>query len=125
MGCAVNGFQKCDIFPINMLVFDDADFAAAEVTDQLNPVENVSLVGVATTTSLSVDTSTISSSISDSPSIFTTDTLTNLPSSLNSGSSMTSDTSTKLSVETPTLFHEINRNPPENIACSSTDCTIS
>ena len=36
VSCAVNGFQKCGIFPVNMLVFDDANFAAAEVTDQLN-----------------------------------------------------------------------------------------
>ena len=52
-----------------MLVFDDADFAAAEVTDQLNSEENVSSVGVATATSLSVDTSTsLSSSFNSLPS---------------------------------------------------------
>ena len=58
VSCAVNRFQKGEIFPVNMLVFDDAYFAAAEVTDQLNPEENVFPVCVATTTSLSVDTST-------------------------------------------------------------------
>ena len=103
-----------------MLVFDDADFAAAEVTDQLNSEENVSPVGVATATSLSVDTSTNLSSSLNSPSTFTIDTLTNLPLSSNSGSSVTSDTFAKLPAETPTLLYEINQSH-ENIACSSTN----
>ena len=58
VSCAVTGFRKCGIFPVNMLVFDDADFAFVEVTDQLNSEESVSPVGVAAATSLSVDTST-------------------------------------------------------------------
>ena len=103
-----------------MLVFDDADFAAAKVTDQLNSEENVSPVGVATTTSLSVDTSTNLPSSLDSPFIFTIDILTNLPLGSNSGSYVTSDASAKLPVETPTLLHEINQSP-KNIACSSTN----
>ena len=120
VSCAVNGFQKCGIFPVNMLVFDDADFAGAEVTDQLNSSENVSPVGVATATSWSVDTSTNLSSSLNPPSTFTIDTLTNLPLRTNSGSSVTSDTFAKVPAETPTLLHEINQSH-ENIACSSTN----
>ena len=84
MSYAVNGFQNREIFSVNMLVFDEANFAAAEVTNQLSSKENVSVVGVTTATSLSVDTFTDLPSSSDSPSIFTIDALTNLPLSSNS-----------------------------------------
>ena len=88
VSCAVNWFQKCEIFPANRLVFDDADFDTAEITDQQNSEETISPVGVVATTSLSVDNSFNLPCSSDSPFI-----LTILPSSSNLGSSVTLDTS--------------------------------
>ena len=54
VSCAVNGFRKAGIYPVNMLVFDDSDFAAADVTDQPYPAEN-SDDPIATTSSALVE----------------------------------------------------------------------
>jgi len=44
MATAVNAFAKCGIWPLNPHVFSDADYSAAEITDQPHDVQTSSAV---------------------------------------------------------------------------------
>ena len=67
VSCAVNGFRKAGIFPLNPLVFDESDFEPSEVTDRPAPAKDCSTIDNAPEEAPVCSTDTRNSSVIQPP----------------------------------------------------------